>query len=36
MLAQKSYSLNKGYGIFLIPGVIGFLAIIIIPFLINR
>ena len=32
---KKSYSLNSGYGIFLIPGVIGFLVIIVIPFLIN-
>jgi raffinose/stachyose/melibiose transport system permease protein len=34
-MTRKSYSLNQGYGVFLIPGVIGFMAIVIIPFLIN-
>lgn len=31
----KSYSLNKGYGIFLLPGALALLLVIIIPFLMN-
>ncbi len=34
-MAAKRSSLNSGYGIFLIPGVVLFLLIIIIPFLVN-
>jgi raffinose/stachyose/melibiose transport system permease protein len=31
----KKYSINNGYGVFLIPGIITFLIIIIIPFMLN-
>ncbi|MGD0879730.1 MAG: sugar ABC transporter permease [Anaerolineales bacterium] len=34
-MKQKTSSINKGYGVFLIPGIIAFLVIIIIPFLTN-
>ncbi|MCK6626038.1 MAG: sugar ABC transporter permease [Anaerolineae bacterium] len=34
-MVQKGFSLNKGYAPFLLPGVLTFLFIIIIPFLVN-
>jgi len=34
-MKKKTASFNKGYGLFLIPGIIAFLVIIIIPFLTN-
>jgi raffinose/stachyose/melibiose transport system permease protein len=34
-MKYKTASINKGYGIFLIPGIIAFLIIIILPFLVN-
>jgi raffinose/stachyose/melibiose transport system permease protein len=34
-MKHKTSSIGKGYGVFLIPGIIAFLIIIIIPFLIN-
>jgi raffinose/stachyose/melibiose transport system permease protein len=34
-MKQKTSSINKGYGVFLIPGITAFLVIIIIPFLTN-
>ncbi len=34
-MSKKSYSLNSGYGIFLLPGIIVFLVLIVAPFLIN-
>lgn len=34
-MAQKRSSLNKGYAPFLIPGIIAFLLIVIIPFIVN-
>jgi raffinose/stachyose/melibiose transport system permease protein len=35
MVQQKGFSLNKGYAPFLIPGVLLFLLLIVVPFLIN-
>jgi raffinose/stachyose/melibiose transport system permease protein len=34
-MTPKGYSLNKGYAVFLLPGVLAFLLIVIIPFLVN-
>jgi len=34
-MKHKTSSINKGYGVFLIPGIVAFLIIIIIPFMIN-
>jgi len=34
-MKQKTSSINKGYGVFLIPGITAFLIILIIPFLSN-
>jgi raffinose/stachyose/melibiose transport system permease protein len=34
-MKYKTASINKGYGVFLIPGIIAFLIIIILPFLVN-
>jgi len=34
-MKQKASSINKGYGVFLIPGITAFLVIIIIPFITN-
>jgi raffinose/stachyose/melibiose transport system permease protein len=34
-MKQKTSSIYKGYGVFLIPGIVAFLIIIIIPFMIN-
>ncbi len=34
-MKPKTASINKGYGVFLIPGVTAFLVVIIIPFLTN-
>ena len=34
-MSQKSYSLNRGYGWFLVPGIVVFLLLIVGPFLVN-
>lgn len=34
-MKPKTFSIYKGYGVFLIPGIIAFLIIIIIPFMVN-
>ena len=34
-MVKKGYSLNRGYGIFLIPGIVSFLLVIVLPFLVN-
>ena len=34
-MTKKSYSLNSGYGMFLVPGILVFLVLIVAPFMVN-